>query len=149
MSTMDKINIGDSSSFSKTITENDVISFAEISGDHNPVHLNEEYAKTTMFGKRIAHGLLSASFISNVLANQLPGPGTIYLEQNLKFIKPVFWGDNVTATVTVTEKNEKKEYIKLETVVTNQHNEKVIIGSATVIPPKRMMHSSEQNLKSI
>lgn len=136
MCTIDKINIGDSASFTKTVTESDVVLFAGVSGDFNPAHVNAEYAKTTMFGQRIAHGMLSAGFISNVLANQLPGPGTIYLGQELKFVKPVFLGDTVTATVTVTEKIEEKNRLKLDTTVTNQNGEKVIVGVATVMPPK-------------
>ena len=89
-----------------------------------------------MFGQRIAHGMLSAGFISNVLGNQLPGPGTIYMGQELRFVKPVFIGDTVTATVTVKEKIEEKNRLKLETVVTNQKGEAVITGMATVMPPK-------------
>lgn len=136
MLTIDQINIGDSASFSKTVTESDVILFAGVTGDFNPAHVNAEYAKTGMFGQRIAHGMLSAGFISNVLANQLPGPGTIYLGQELRFTKPVFFGDTVTATVTVIEKNEEKNRLKLDTTVTNQKGEKVITGVATVMPPK-------------
>lgn len=134
--TMQEINLGDSASFTKTVTETDVILFAGVSGDFNPAHVNAEYAKEGMFGQRIAHGILSAGFISNVLAMQLPGPGTIYLGQELKFTKPVFIGDTVTATVTVVERIEEKNRLKLDTVVTNQHGDKVITGTATIMPPK-------------
>ncbi|MBQ9989698.1 MAG: MaoC family dehydratase [Lachnospiraceae bacterium] len=134
--TIDTIQLGDSASFSKTVTESDVTLFAGISGDFNPAHLDAEYAKNSMFGQRIAHGMLSAGFISNVLGNQLPGQGTIYLGQELKFLKPVFLGDTVTATVTVTERIVEKNRLKLETNVTNQRNEVVITGTATVMPPK-------------
>ena len=136
MRTIDTIQIGDSASFTKTVTESDIILYAGISGDFNPAHMDAEHAKTTMFGQRIAHGLLSAGFISNVLGNQLPGPVTIYMGQELRFVKPVFIGDTVTATVTVVEKIEEKNRLKLETVVTNQNGDAVITGMATVMPPK-------------
>ena len=136
MRTIDTIQIGDSASFSKTVTETDIILYAGISGDFNSAHIDAEAAKSGMFGQRIAHGMLSAGFISNVLGNQLPGPGTIYMGQELRFVKPVFIGDTVTATVTVKEKIEEKNRLKLETVVTNQKGEPVITGMATVMPPK-------------
>lgn len=136
MKTIDQINIGDSASFTKTVTESDIILYAGVSGDFNPAHMDAESAKKGMFGQRIAHGMLSAGFISNVLGNQLPGPGTIYMGQELRFVKPVFIGDTVTATVTVKEKIEEKNRLKLETVVTNQRGEAVITGAATVMPPK-------------
>lgn len=136
MNTIDKINLGDSASFTKTVTEADIILYAGISGDFNPAHMDAESAKKGMFGQRIAHGMLSAGFISNVLGNYLPGPGTIYMGQELRFVKPVFIGDTVTATVTVKEKIEEKNRLKLDTVVTNQRGEAVITGTATVMPPK-------------
>lgn len=136
MGTIKTIQIGDSASFTKTVTESDIILYAGISGDFNPAHMDAEHAKNTMFGKRIAHGMLSAGFISNVLGNKLPGPGTIYMGQELRFVKPVYIGDTVTATVTVTEKIEEKNRLKLDTVVTNQNGEAVITGVATVMPPK-------------
>ena len=101
--TIDQLTIGQSASMSKTVSEHDVYTFAGITGDFNPAHVNEEYAKTTSFGGRIAHGILSAGFISAVLAMHLPGPGAIYLGQELKFTRPVRMGDTITATVTVTE----------------------------------------------
>lgn len=136
MRTIDTIQIGDSASFTKTVTESDIILYAGISGDFNPAHINAEAAKNSMFGQRIAHGMLSAGFISNVLGMQLPGPGTIYMGQELRFVKPVYIGDTVTATATVIERNEEKNRLKLETVVTNQNGDKVITGTATVMPPK-------------
>lgn len=136
MGTIKTIQIGDSASFSKTVTESDIILYAGVSGDFNPAHMDAEEAKKGMFGQRIAHGMLSAGFISNVLGNKLPGPGTIYMGQELKFVKPVFIGDTVTATVTVKEKIEEKNRLKLDTVVTNQRGEAVITGVATVMPPK-------------
>lgn len=136
MKTIDQIRIGDSASFTKTVTETDIIMYAGISGDFNPAHMDAEAAKKGMFGQRIAHGMLSAGFISNVLGTQLPGPGTIYMGQELRFVKPVFVGDTVTATATVTERIEEKNRLKLETVVTNQRGEAVITGTATVMPPR-------------
>lgn len=136
MKTMAQISMGDSASFTKTVTECDIILYAGISGDFNPAHVDAESAKNSMFGQRIAHGMLSAGFISNVLGTQLPGPGTIYLGQELKFVKPVYIGDTVTATATVVERIEEKNRLKLETVVKNQRGEVVITGMATVMPPK-------------
>lgn len=136
MRTIDTIEIGESASFSKTVTEADITLYAGISGDFNEAHMNAEAASKGMFGQRIAHGMLSAGFISNVLGNYLPGPGTIYMGQTLKFVKPVYIGDTVTATATVKEKIEAKNRLILDTVVTNQRGEKVIVGEATVMPPK-------------
>jgi 3-hydroxybutyryl-CoA dehydratase len=128
-----KLNIGDNASISKTITDADIFAFAEVTGDHNPVHLNDEYAAKTRFGGRIAHGMLSASLISAVLANKLPGAGSVYLSQTLKFVKPVFPGDTVTARATVTEIRDDKPIVKLETVCLNQRDETVLQGEATVL----------------
>lgn len=136
MRTIETIQVGDSASFTKTVTETDIILYAGVSGDFNPAHINAEYANASMFGQRIAHGMLSAGFISNVLGMQLPGPGTIYLGQELKFVKPVFIGDTVTATATVIERIEEKNRLVLETIVTNQNGDAVIKGKATVMPPK-------------
>ncbi|HEM6190830.1 TPA: MaoC family dehydratase [Streptococcus suis] len=127
--------VGQTGSFSKTITETDVVLFAGISGDLNPAHINEVEASKGMFKKRIAHGMLGASLISTVLGMYLPGPGTIYLGQNLKFLKPVAIGDTLTAMATIVEKDEKG-WLKLETTVTNQEGVVVISGQAKVIPPK-------------
>ena len=118
----------------KTVTEADIILFAGISTDVNPAHLDEEYAKGTMFGGRIAHGMLSAGFISAVLANKLPGPGTIYLSQTLKFKAPVRPGDTVTATVTVKEVNVAKNRVILDTVCT-VGGKVVIEGECQMMPP--------------
>ena len=128
-----KFNIGDSASISKTITDADIQAFAEVSGDHNPLHLDEAYAAKTPFGRRIAHGMLSASLISAVLANELPGVGSVYLSQTLKFVKPVFLGDTVTARVTVIAIRDDKPIITLETVCVNQRDETVLKGEATVM----------------
>ena len=128
-----KFNVGDSAEVTKIIEEADIQAFAEVTGDHNPIHLDDEFAKTTRFGRRIAHGMLSASLISAVLANKLPGEGSIYLGQTLEFRAPVFPGDEVTARVTVKEIREDKPIVKLETVCVNQRDEIVIRGEATVL----------------
>ena len=134
--TISEMKLGDSASFTKTVSEHDVYTYAGVSGDFNPAHVNEVEAQKGMFGKRIAHGMLSAGFISTVLGTQLPGPGTIYMGQELRFTKPVFFGDTITATVTVAELIPEKNRAKLETVCTNQNGEVVISGFATVMPPK-------------
>jgi len=133
---IDQLQPGMSASTSKTVTEADIILFAGISTDVNPAHLDEEYAKTTMFGGRIAHGMLSAGFISAVLANKLPGAGTIYLSQTLKFKAPVRPGDTVTATVTVREVNVAKNRVVLDTVCTVA-GKTVIEGECQMMPPVR------------
>ena len=128
-----KINVGDSAEITKTIEQSDIDAFASVTGDHNPVHVDEEFAKTTRFGRRIAHGMLTASLISAVLANKLPGEGSVYLGQTLQFVAPVFPGDEITARVTVREIREDKPILKLETVCVNQRDEIVIRGEATVL----------------
>jgi 3-hydroxybutyryl-CoA dehydratase len=128
-----KFKIGDSASISKTITDEDIQAFADVTGDHNPIHLDDEFAGKTRFGGRIAHGMLSASLISAVLGNELPGAGSVYLSQTLKFVKPVFPGDTVTARVTVTGVRDDKPILTLETICVNQHNEPVLKGEATVL----------------
>jgi len=127
------MKVGDSAEITKTIEQSDIDAFARVTGDHNPVHVDEEFAKTTRFGRRIAHGMLTASLISAVLANKLPGEGSVYLGQTLKFVAPVFPGDEITARVTVREIREDKLVVKLETVCVNQRDEVVIRGEATVL----------------
>ena len=128
-----KFKVGDSAEITKRITEADVEAFAEVTGDHNPIHLDEGFAKTTRFGRRIAHGMLTASLISSVLANKLPGEGSVYLGQSLQFVAPVFPGDEVTARVVVSQIREDKPILKLETICVNQRDEIVIRGEATVL----------------
>lgn len=127
------INVGDQASFSKTISESDIYHFAGITGDFNPLHVNSEYAKNTIFKERVAHGILTAGFISTVLGMKLPGVNSIYLSQNLKFLAPVKIGDTVCAEVTVLEKIDRKQIIRLQTVVKNQHGVTVVDGEATVM----------------
>ena len=134
--TIGEMKIGDSASFTKTISETDVYLYAGISGDFNPAHVNQTEAEKGMFGKRIAHGMLSAGLISAVLGTLLPGPGTIYMGQELRFTKPVAIGDTITATATVAELIPEKNRAILDTVCTNQNGDVVIKGTATVMPPK-------------
>lgn len=128
-----KLNLGDTAEITKTIAPGDIEAFAEVTGDHNPVHLDDEFAKTTRFGRRIAHGMLTASLISSVLANKLPGAGSVYLGQTLQFVAPVFPGDEITARVTVTDVRDRRPIVKLETVCVNQHGDTVVRGEATVL----------------
>lgn len=127
--------IGKNKSFSKTITEYDVYSFAGICGDFNPVHVNNEEAKKSIFNGRIAHGMLVSSFISTVLGMYLPGPGTIYLKQTVSFKRPVYIGDTITAKVTIKDINNEKGIATLNTIVFNQENVVVIDGEAVVKLP--------------
>lgn len=135
MATYDELQIGDSASFTKTLSETDIYLFAGITGDLNPAHVDAVSAAGGMFKQRIAHGMLSASFISTVLAMRLPGPGTIYVGQDLQFRGPVFIGDTITARVECTEKLEQRKWAKFKTTVTNQDGKLVVAGEATVIPP--------------
>ena len=128
-----KFKVGDSAEITKTIEQADIHAFAEVTGDHNPVHVDETFAQTTRFGRTIAHGMLTASLISAVLANQLPGPGSVYLGQTLKFVAPVFPGDQITARVIVKEIRDDKPIVKLETICLNQRDEIVIRGEATIL----------------
>lgn len=134
--TYENIIIGESASFSKIIAEEDVSLFSKITGDTNPVHLDEEYAKNTLFGKRIAHGILTCGIISTVLGTYLPGLGTIFVSQDICFRAPVYLGDTITAVATVIEKCNKNKRIVLETICYNQDKKVVIEGKAVVIPPK-------------
>ncbi len=122
--------------FSKTVTEADVVMFAGVTGDFNPAHVDAVAAAKGPFGGRIAHGMLSASFISTVLAMRLPGPGTIYLSQGLRFLRPVRIGDTVTAKVQVVETMAAKRRVRLATWVENQDGEKVVEGEALVMVPE-------------
>ena len=133
----DDFKVGDTAAISKTITEADVVLFAGITGDFNPLHVNEEFAQTTQFGKRLVHGCFSSGLISAVLGMKLPGPGALYAGQNVKFVKPVFIGDTITAKATVKDKFTKKDgKLKFLTIETNCYNQKgdlVTEGEATII----------------
>jgi len=134
--TIEDMKIGDCASTTKTISESDVYLFAGITGDLNPAHVDNETASKGVFHGRVAHGVLVTGLISAVLGMKLPGCGTIYLGQEVKFTKPVYFGDTITATCTVSATRPEKNIVNLETVCTNQKGETVIIGLATVMPPK-------------
>lgn len=129
------LSVGDSTCLSKTIREVDVTVYAAISLDANPIHLDEEYARATPFGRRIAQGMLSAGLISACIGTRLPGPGSIYLSQDLRFRKPVYLDDTITATVEVVALEDKGR-VRLRTTCTNQRDELVLDGEAVVLPPR-------------
>ena len=134
--TIEELKVGDTARIQKTISEADVYLYAGITGDLNPAHVNEEYAKNTFFKTRIAHGMLTAGFISTVLGNRLPGPGSIYIHQSVNFLAPVFFGDTITAQAEVTEIDQIKNRVKLKTCCMNQEGTTVLDGEAVVSPPK-------------
>lgn len=130
---IDALEVGNAAEMAKTVTEADIVSFAGITGDFNPVHIDAVAAKESMFGERIAHGILSAGFISAVIGMRLPGPGCIYLSQTLRFTKPVKIGDTVTARVEVLEVLATKRRVRLATTCRNQNGETVVDGEAVVM----------------
>ena len=133
--TYDELRVGEKAQFSKTISESDIYLYSGITGDLNPAHINEAYARKTTFKTRIAHGMLVAGLISGVIATQLPGPGTIYVQQTLNFLAPVQIGDTITAMVEVFEKQKKKK-VRMKTVCVNQEGQLVLDGEALVSPPR-------------
>ena len=133
--TFDELTVGQTAQMARTLTREDIAVFAAASLDTNPAHLDDEYAKNTLFGEVIVHGMWSAGLISAAIGTKLPGVGTIYLGQDLQFRRPVKIGDTVTAQITVLEKDEAKKRIILETLVMNQNGEKVVVGKATVLAP--------------
>ncbi len=134
--TIDQLEVGEKASMRKTITESDVFSFAQISGDTNPLHLDKEYASKSLFKERVAHGMLTAGLISAIIGTELPGVGTIYLSQSLRFTAPVKFGDTIEAEVEVTGKLEEKNRVTLKTMCRNQQGQTVIEGEALVMPPR-------------
>jgi len=128
-----KIKVGDSASVTKTITEADIRTFGDLTGDHNPLHFDKGHAGRTRFRTPISHGMLTGSLFSPIIAHQLPGEGAIYLSQSLKFLAPVFAGDNITATLTVRHVREDKQIITLDGVAKNQNGEVVITGESVVL----------------
>jgi len=134
---IDELRVGDSAQISKTITEGDIELFARVTGDFNPVHLDQAYAEKTMFKGRIAHGLLSVGLLSSILGNILPGYGTIYLSQEVKFLAPVRIGDTITARVEVIELIPEKNKAKFRTTCINQDGKMVVDGVAWGMPSKR------------
>ncbi len=135
--TIDQLHVGDSAEFAKTISESDIYLYAGVTGDFNPAHINEAYAQKTFFKTRIAHGMLLAGFISTVGGTMLPGPGAVYVRQELDFLAPVHIGDTITARVEVTEVLADKNRVKLRTTCVNQDGKLVLDGMAILSPPKR------------
>lgn len=127
------LKIGDRFSSERKVTDELVRKFAEVSGDYNPIHLDEEFAKQTRFGRRIAHGMLSGAFISAVLGYEFKEREIVYLSQTMKFTAPVYLDDTVTATATVTNLREDKPIVTLETICTNQNGETLVMGEAVVM----------------
>ena len=125
--------IGEQASLAKTVSEADVITFAELIGDFNPLHVDSEYARKSRFGRRIAHGMFSGGLISAVLGNKLPGPGAIYLSQQIEFLAPVYIGDTITATAEVTAWRPDKRIITLKTDCYNQDERQIVTGKAVLL----------------
>ncbi|MFW6266151.1 MAG: MaoC family dehydratase [Halanaerobiales bacterium] len=134
---IEELQVGEKASMTKTITEADVVNYAGVTGDFNPAHINESYAKNTIFKGRIAHGMLSAGLISAVLGTKLPGPGSIYVSQDLQFKAPVRINDTITAEVSVGQKDENKNRVTMETICTNQDGKEVVTGKAVLMPVKK------------
>ena len=133
---LEDLKPGMSAMFGKTVTEADIAAFAGVSGDTNPIHLHDGFARTTRFGQRIAHGMLSSSFISTVIGTKLPGPGAVYVSQSLNFLAPVLIGETITAVATITAIDDKRRRVTLKTQCFN--SDKVVIdGEATVLVPRR------------
>jgi 3-hydroxybutyryl-CoA dehydratase len=134
--TIQELRVGETAALGKTISETDIYLYAGITGDFNPAHINEEYAKNTFFKTRIAHGMLAAGLISALLGTKLPGPGTIYLQQSLNFLAPVRIGDTITARVEVIEMITEKNRVRFKTECVNQDGTAILDGEAVVSPPK-------------
>ncbi len=134
---IDELKVGDSAQFSKTITEKDINDFAKVTGDFNPLHLDQGYAEKTIFKGRIAHGLLSVGLLSSILGNILPGHGTIYLSHEIKFLAPVRIGDTITAKVEVIEVVPEKNRAEFRTTCMNQDGKEVVDGIAWAMPPRK------------
>ena len=137
--TFDELSIGQSATYTRTVTEQDVMLFAVVSGDVNPVHLDAEFAAGTQFKERIAHGMFTAGLISAAIAMEMPGPGTIYLGQSLRFERPVKLGDTITIELKVTGKTPGKNFVEVETIGRNQAGKVVVSGSANLLPPAQKM----------
>ncbi|HMT07581.1 MAG TPA: MaoC family dehydratase [Pyrinomonadaceae bacterium] len=128
-----ELKVGDQFTTTREITDEVIRQFAEVSGDHNPIHLDEEFAATTRFGKRIAHGMLSGAFISAVLGNEFRGMKIVYLSQTMKFTAPAFLGDTITTTATITAIREDRGIVTLETICANQNGEVTVKGESAVM----------------
>jgi 3-hydroxybutyryl-CoA dehydratase len=147
--TFDELTIGQTASYTKTLTEDDITLFAAVSGDVNPVHLDADFAANTQFKQRIAHGMWTGAIISAALALELPGPGTIYLGQSLSFRAPVFIGDTITVKLEVTDKRDDKKFVTLACVAVNQDGRTVVKGSAEVIAPTEKVSIPKPELPPI
>lgn len=132
-----ELKVGDSAQFSKTVTETDVNDFAKVTGDFNPLHIDQAYAEKTIFKGRIAHGALAIGLLSNVFGNTLPGPGTIHLSHEARFLAPVRIGDTVTARIEVIELVPEKNRARFKTTCTNQNGQELVTGTAWVMPPRK------------
>ncbi len=134
--TIEQLRLNETAEFSKTVSESDVYLYAGVTGDFNPAHINEEYARETFFKTRIAHGMLAAGLISTVLGTRLPGPGTVYVRQELNFLAPVRIGDTVTARVEVIEIMSEKKQVRFRTTCSTQNGTLVLDGEAIISPPR-------------
>lgn len=146
--TYEELNEGDTATFTRTLSEDELVLFAAVSGDVNPVHLDPEFAAQSMFKERIAHGMWSGSLISAALATVMPGPGTIYLEQNLAFKRPVKLDDTLTVNLRVLSK-EPRNRVRIECDVRNQNNQQVVTGEAKVIAPTARVSLHKPQLPKI
>ncbi len=147
--TYDEITLGQTATYSRTLTEDQLTLFAAVSGDVNPVHLDADFAATTQFKERIGHGAWTSAAISAALALELPGPGTIYLNQSLSFRAPVKLGDTITVKLEVTDKADDKKFVTLTTKVVNQHGKTVAKGTAQVMAPTEKVSLAAPELPSI
>lgn len=134
---IEELNIGDSAETTKAFSESDVLAFAQVSDDYNPAHVDKDYAEKSIFKKQIVHGMLVGSLFSAVFGVKMPGLGSIYTKQSLKFTKPVYFGDQITAKVTVKELNKERNRVVFDCLATNQNGETVIIGEAEIMPPRK------------
>lgn len=144
--TFDEISLGDTAFVEHALKQKDIQLFAVMSGDVNPAHLDEDYARSSIFHGVVAHGLWSGSLFSTVLGTRLPGPGTIYLGQTFRFLRPVMIGDTVTARVTVKEKIADKHRLKLDCLAINQNGKEVVTGEAEVIAPTEKVRRQQVTL---
>ena len=133
--TFDELTIGQQERYTKILTDQDITLFAILTGDTNPVHLDDDFAKTTRFGERVGHGMWIGAIVSAAIATKLPGPGSIYVSQSLKFLRAILPGDEITVQLTVTEKEDKKKTVTMDCRATNQHKKIVLRGTATVLAP--------------
>jgi 3-hydroxybutyryl-CoA dehydratase len=146
--TYDELAIGDSATYTRTLTEEEILIFATVTGDLNPFHLDSDYAGSTVFRERIGHGMWSGALISAAVTNIMPGPGTIYLEQSLRFLQPIRIQDSLVVTIQVEEKLSEGRVV-LGCMIKNQQNEIVVDGKAKVIAPKTKIHMEKPELPEI